>query len=258
MLTDSHCHLEMKDFDSDREQVIARARSAGVGRIVTVGTTLRDCRKAVSLAEKTPGVYAAVGIHPHGAGRVRPADYDELKKLADHPKVVAWGEIGLDFFRDLSPRKIQVYRFEEQLDIAEELGLPIVIHDREAHGEVLSIIEKRPGCRKGVFHCFSGDYEMAKKCLDFGFHLSVPGTVTYPKSERLREVVRKAPLESLLIETDAPYLTPQPYRGKRNEPAHVALVAEEVARIRGISPGEAGQAASDNAARLFSLSAESA
>jgi len=243
----------MKDFDADREQVLSRARSAGIGRILTVGTTLRDCRKAVALAEKNPDVFAAVGIHPHGAGRIRPADYDELKRLCGHSKVVAWGEIGLDFFRDLSPRKIQMYRFEEQLDIAGEMKLPVIIHDREAHTQVLSILEKNPDVRKGVFHCFSGDYEMAKKCLDLGFYLSIPGTVTYPKSERLREVVKKAPLDCLLIETDAPYLTPQPHRGKRNEPAYVAITAEAVASIRGLTPEEIGRRTSENAARLFSL-----
>ncbi|MDD5170302.1 MAG: TatD family hydrolase, partial [Syntrophales bacterium] len=201
-----------------------------------------------------PMVYAAIGIHPHDAKEINDDTYDELKIMAEDKRVVALGEIGLDFFRNLSQRAVQIRRFEEQLQIASDLELPFIVHDREAHVETLSMLKSWKGKRGGVIHCFSGDVAMAETCLGMGFYISIAGRVTYNKSEKLREVVQMVPLDHLLIETDAPYLTPQPNRGKRNEPAFVVHTAKQVAAIRGISVEEVGKATSENARALFGIS----
>ena len=253
MAIDTHAHLEMEAFDGDREAVLARAAEAGLTAIVTVGTTLPDCEKAVALTRLYKPVYAAVGIPPHEAKDIDAATYDVLRVLAQQEKVVAIGEIGLDFFYDLSPREVQLRRFQEQLNLAEELDLPVIIHDREAHPEILEILRPRKGRLRGVLHCFSGDWTMACECLDLGFHLSVAGPVTYRKADQLRAVAREMPLERLLIETDAPYLAPQPYRGKRNEPAYVVETARTLAEIRGIPVDELERQTTANARRLFSI-----
>lgn len=251
-LTDSHAHLEMREFDRDRDEVIRRAAQAGVKRIVTVGTTLAECEKAVAIAAAYPGVYAAIGIHPHEVKSIRKETYDRLKKLAGSRKIVAYGEIGLDFFRNISPPDVQVTRFGEQLELAKELALPIIIHDREAHRETVSML-RESGIGRGIIHCFSGDYAMARECLDMGFYISIPGTVSFPKSERLREIVAKVPLDRLLVETDCPYLTPVPHRGKRNEPAYVAHTARKVAEVKKTSFEETARITSENASRVFGL-----
>jgi TatD DNase family protein len=253
MAIDSHAHLEMGVFDGDRESVLERAAAAGLTAIITVGTTLPDCEKALALAGIHPRVYAAVGIHPHEVKGIDAATYDALIVLARREKVVAIGEIGLDFFYDHSPRESQLRHFAAQLDLAEELDLPVIVHDREAHTETLDMLRHRKGTLRGVLHCFSGDSAMARECLALGFYLSVAGPVTYPKSERLREVVRDLPLERLLIETDAPYLAPQRYRGKRNEPAYVVETARCVAEIRGLPPRELERLTAANACALFGL-----
>jgi TatD DNase family protein len=253
MAIDTHAHLEMEAFDDDREAVLARAAEAGLAAIVTVGTTLPDCEKAVALTRLYKPIYAAVGIHPHEVKDIDAATYDALRVLAREENVVAIGEIGLDFFYNLSPREVQLRRFQEQLDLAEELDLPVIIHDREAHPEILEILRSRKGRLRGVLHCFSGDWVMAGECLDLGFHLSVAGPVTYRKADQLRAVAREMPLERLLIETDSPYLAPQPYRGKRNEPAYVMETARYIAEIRGISVDELERQTADNARRLFGI-----
>jgi len=255
-LFDSHCHLEMGEFDADREAVLRRALAAGVRRVVTVGTTLEDAGKAVAVAEKYPGVYASVGIHPHDVRGIDAGTYDALKKLTASPKVVAFGEIGLDFFRNRSPRDIQLARFREQLDIAAGLNLPVIIHDRDAHEETLAILAGMPVGRGGIFHCFSGDRKMADRCLELGFYLSIPGTVTFPKAEMVRDVVRSVPLSRLLVETDAPYLAPNPHRGKRNEPAFVVATAAKVAEIKGLPISEVAAATTRNALSVFGIPAE--
>lgn len=252
MWIDSHAHLEMKEFDPDRDAVIERACDAGVLQIVTVGTNLTLSRKAVALTRKHDAVYATVGIHPHDAARAGLAVFDELKILAREAKVVAYGEIGLDFFHNYSPRETQVNLFGLQLELASELNLPIVIHDREAHQETLGMVEVS-GVRRGVFHCFSGDWPMAKQCLDMGFYLSVPGVVTFAKSKILQEVVRQAPLDRLILETDCPYLTPSPHRGKRNEPSYLIHTAMKVAQIRNLPPEDIARATTQNARHLFGL-----
>ena len=252
MFIDSHVHLTMEEFNQDRDEVITRAKDAGVGLMVTVGTTLDDSREAISLAGQYEAVYATVGIHPHDVKDIDNLTYDSLRELAEMDKVVAYGEIGLDFVRNLSPREVQIRRFGEQLELATELRLPVIIHDRNAHKEILEMLKSWRG-GKGVFHCFSGDYDMAKRCLDMGFYISIPGTVTFENSARLQEVVRLVPLDGLLLETDAPYLSCHPYRGKRNEPAYIVHTAERIAEIKGLSLAEVGSVTSQNARALFNL-----
>ncbi len=253
MLADSHAHLEMNDFDCDRNEVVRRAEGAGVDLIITVGTTLDDCRKAISIANTFKNVYAAIGIHPHEVKDIDETTYETIKIMAKMDKVVAFGEIGLDFFRNLSPRDVQIRRFEEQLELAGEIGLPIIIHDRDAHQETLKMLERRKGTHRGVIHCFSGDYRMAEKCLDMGFYISVTGAITFGKSEKLKEVVRQIPVTNLLLETDAPYLTPHPYRGKRNEPAYVIHTARKVAEIKGMSLEELTSLTYQNTKNVFCI-----
>jgi TatD DNase family protein len=179
--------------------------------------------------------------------------YDSLKQMAKNERVVAYGEIGLDFFRNLSPRGVQIHRFREQLDLAGDLGLPVVIHDRDAHRETMNLLKNWKGSRRGVIHCFSGDYLMAKQCIDLGFCISIPGTVTFEKNEKLRSIVRDLPLESLLVETDCPYLTPNPFRGKRNEPAYVVHTARKIAEIKGKDFDEVAAVTTANAKAVFGI-----
>ena len=253
MLADSHAHLEMNDFDRDRDEVIRRAENVGVDLIITVGTTLDDCRKAVSIANKYKNVYAAIGIHPHEVKDINETTYETLKKLAKMDKVVAFGEIGLDFFRNLSPRDVQIRRFGEQLELASEIGLPIIIHDRDAHQEILEMLGGWKGKHRGVVHCFSGNYKMAEKCLEMGFFISIPGAITFGKSEKLQDVIRHIPVTDILVETDAPYLTPHPHRGKRNEPAYVIHTARKVAEIKGLSLEELASVTYQNTRNVFGI-----
>jgi TatD DNase family protein len=256
-LTDTHTHLDFPEFDGDREQVIERALAAGVKAMINVGADLASSRAAVALAETYPQIYAAVGVHPHDAKTLTDEVLEELRQLAQHPKVVAIGEIGLDFYRDLSPRDQQRQAFHQQLRLAREVGKPVIIHDREAHAEVMSILRhwgegnyRQPA---GVLHCFSGDLAMAREATKLGFYVSIAGPVTFENARRLRELVHQMPLEKLLIETDCPFLTPYPHRGKRNEPAYVRLVAEAIARLKGMPVEEIARITSDNAQTLFGL-----
>ncbi|MBI4764418.1 MAG: TatD family hydrolase [Deltaproteobacteria bacterium] len=252
MWIDSHAHLEMKEFDPDRPQVIERATINGITRIITIGTDLESSRKALALAKTYQIIWATVGFHPHDAASFNPEILPQLSELTQDPLVVALGEIGLDFFRNLSPPQEQKETFRQMIRLAREVRLPIIIHDREAHAEVLTILREEKAWEVGgVFHCFSGDWATAKQCLDFNFSLSVTGAVTYKKGSVLEEVVRRAPLESLLLETDAPYLAPHPFRGKRNEPAYVLHTAEQVARIRGMALSELSQAVLQNTHQVF-------
>jgi len=263
-LIDSHAHLDDRRFDKDREAVIDRAAQTGVTRIVTIGADLESSRAAVELARTHQGIYAVVGVHPHDAKTVDARILAELHVLCrQKPHVVAVGEIGLDFYRDLSPRDVQRRAFRQQLELADQVGLPVVIHDRESRGEVLNIlagwVRRRPGDRPpGVIHCFSGDAAQAQRAVGLGFYVGIDGPVTYPDARKLAEVARTVPLERLLIETDAPYLTPQPHRGQRNEPAYVRLIAERIAELRGLSLAEVARVTTENARRLFDLPNESA
>ncbi|MCD6353029.1 MAG: TatD family hydrolase [Proteobacteria bacterium] len=254
MLIDSHAHLTLSQFDDDREMVIQRAREAGLKHIITVGLDIEDCHKAIMLAEEYDFIFASVGIHPHDVKSIDTKTYSRLKRLSAHDKVVAIGEIGLDFYRNLSPRKIQFPRFREQLQLAREVSLPVIIHDREAHQETLKILqEERAETIGGVIHCFSGDLAMAKSCLDLGFYISIPGTITFKNSRDYQDLVRELPLNRLLLETDSPFLTPHPFRGKRNEPAYVYYTAKTVARVKNIDVAELADITTCNAQKLFGL-----
>jgi TatD DNase family protein len=250
-LVDSHAHLDFSQFDADRDAVIERARGAGLVAILNVGADLPSSRAAVGLAETHDFIYAAVGVHPHDAATVTPAVLDELRALARHPKVVAVGEIGLDYYRDLSPRPVQRRAFADQLALAAELGLPVVVHSREAHGDVLAALRGWGGA--GVLHSYSAGPERLEEVLELGFSIGISGPVTFRKADRLRAVAAAVPLERLLVETDCPYLTPVPYRGKRNEPAYVRYVVEAVARARGVPAEAVAQATAVNAHSLFGV-----
>ena len=223
-------------------------------RIVNPGSDLASSYRAVQVAASHPGIYAAIGVHPHEVKDAARNYLEQLKALADNPKVVAIGEIGLDYHYDLSPRDEQKKAFIEQIALAKELLLPIIIHDRESHGDALEIIkQENAGVNGGVLHCFSGSPEFAMECVRLGFYISIAGPVTFKNSRKLPDVVAAVPLDRLLIETDSPYLAPEPYRGKRNEPLYVRYVAEKVAAIRGITLNEIIEATSENAIRLFNI-----
>ncbi|MDE3018232.1 MAG: TatD family hydrolase [Nitrospirota bacterium] len=258
MLIDAHAHLDDARYDADREAVIARAREAGVDTFVSIGCDLATSKSAVDLAGRYPFVYAAVGVHPHEVKHIEDGWYDEFRRLAGHKKVVAYGEIGLDYHYNHSPPKLQRERFREQVDLAKELRLPLVIHTREAQEDTIAILkEEHAGQVGGVFHCFSGDAWLAKDALDLGFYLSFSGVITFPSATMLRDIVKTVPLDRILVETDCPYLTPVPHRGKRNEPAFVKLVAEKIAEVKGATEvagvEELGRITSDNARRLFKI-----
>jgi TatD DNase family protein len=250
-LIDSHAHLDFPQFDDDRDAVIERARGAGLVAILNAGADLPSSRAAVALADTYDFIYAAVGVHPHDAATVTPAVLDELRALARHPKVVAAGEIGLDYYRDLSPRPVQRRAFADQLALAVELHLPVVVHSREAHDDVLAALQGWEGT--GVLHSYSAGPERLEEVLGLGFSIGISGPVTFRKADQLRAVAAAVPLERLLVETDCPYLTPAPYRGKRNEPAYVRYVVEAVARARGMPAEAVARATSDNARRLFGM-----
>ncbi len=253
MFADSHAHLEMAAYDQDRPEVLTRANDAEVSLIITVGTTEQDCIKAISLAGQYEGVYAAVGIHPHNAREVRKETYSNLLGLARKDKVVAYGEIGLDFHYDHSPRNIQIARFGEQLELAAELDLPVIIHSREAQREVMEMLNVWRGKLRGILHCFSGDTKMAGRCRDLGYYISISGVVTFPKGDTITEVIRYVGLDGLLLETDCPYLAPHPYRGRRNEPAYVIHTAAAVADILKTTPKLTGEATMANTREIFRL-----
>jgi TatD DNase family protein len=250
-MIDSHAHLDFSPFDGDREAVIERAEEAGVVAILNVGADLASSRAAVALAEQYTFIYAAVGVHPHDAVMVTAAVLCELRALARHPKVVAVGEIGLDYYRDLSPRPVQRRAFASQLALAAELELPVVVHSREAHGDVLAVLREWDGI--GVLHSYSAGPERLEEVLGLGFSIGISGPVTFPKANRLRAVAAAVPLDRLLVETDCPYLTPVPYRGRRNEPAYVSYVVEAVARARGGLARAVARATADNARRVFGI-----
>lgn len=253
MLVDSHAHIDDERFDADRDEVVARALAAGVSLILNVGADMGSSARSVALAEKYPGIYAAVGMHPHDAKDMRETDYTQLEQWTKHPRVVAIGEIGLDYHYDLSPRPVQKEVFLRQLDLARKTGKPFIIHEREAHADTLEIIRSAARGLKGVFHCFSGSVETAREYLKMGFYISVAGPVTFSKSGKTKEVAKFVPLDRLLVETDSPYLTPQPHRGHRNEPAYVRLVAEEIASLRNLPLEEVAAATTANVRRLFDI-----
>jgi len=281
-LVETHAHLDDHKFDADRDDVIERAIEAGVKQIVTVGVNLRSSRVAVAIAERYPSVYATVGVQPHDAESVGPSVLQELRDLALHPQVIAIGEIGLDFYRDLAPRDAQCAAFEAQLKLATETDKPVVIHIRDkkgeigAYDEVLTILRtwlsnhptvqspnhpttQPPGSPPGVLHCFSGDLSIAQVALDLGFYLGVDGPVTYSNAKGLQSMIAQLPLDRLLLETDCPYLTPQPQRGPRNkpsprnEPAYLPYIVQKVAELKDVQVSYVARTTTANAERLFRL-----
>ncbi|OGQ98328.1 MAG: hydrolase TatD [Deltaproteobacteria bacterium RIFOXYD12_FULL_55_16] len=254
MLIDTHCHLDMSAYEADFEAVLERALAAGVTRIISVGIDLASSRRAIALAEKYEGVYATVGVHPHNVAKLSAADYAELQALCRQAKVVAYGEIGLDYVKNYAPVALQKEHFSRQVNLAKELQLPLVVHDREAHAEIMEILEAAaPFPAGGVMHCFSGDAAFARRVLALGFHISIPGVVTFARAEMLQEAVREIPLTSLVLETDGPFLAPVPKRGKRNEPSLLVHTARKVAELKGISFAEVARQTTMNAVRLFGL-----
>ncbi len=263
MFVDSHAHLDGKQFNADREQVIARARNSGVETIVAIGNgdgpgTL-DC--GIQLAAKYDFIYATVGIHPHEAEQAKDSDFDEMAELVRRPKVIAWGEIGLDYFYDHSPRETQQRVFMKQMELAQAARLPIIIHCRPSDGsenawdDCLRLIQEHWASSRlgGILHCFTGTWAHAKRALDMGFMISFAGNVTFPKAQPIRDAAREVPLDRMLIETDCPYLAPIPHRGKRNEPTFVRETARQIGEMRGASAEEIGFQTTQNFYRFFAL-----
>jgi TatD DNase family protein len=263
MFIDSHCHLDGHRFDSDREQVIARARETGVEMLVAIGNSDGpvnfDC--GILLAEKYPFIYATIGIHPHEATLADQAALDRMAELAKRPKVIAWGEIGLDYFYDRSPRDVQQRAFIQQMELARQAKLPIVIHCRpsdnseNAWDDCLRLIAEQwvPSGLGGIMHCFTGNTAQAMRALEMGFMISFAGNITFPKAQQIRDAALEVPLDRMLIETDSPFLAPVPHRGKRNEPAFVKEVARQLGELRGLLPEDVGAQTTQNFQRFFSL-----
>lgn len=253
LFTDSHAHLQWPSFKNDLNDVINRAAEDGVKRILNVGFDLHGSQKAVELANRYQDLYAAVGIHPHVAKNFDSNILDELRQLSNNKKVVAIGEAGLDYYRNLSPIEDQQKTFWTQLELSAKLDLPIIVHNRDAHTDILKTLSKFKGKVKGVLHCFSGNYEMAKKCIELNFYISFAGSITYPNSQKLRNVAKKIELDKILLETDCPWLTPQPVRGKRNEPAFLIFTAKEIAKLKSISIERLAEITTANTNLLFNL-----
>jgi len=252
MLIDSHTHLDFPEFDADREAVIASAKSLGVEKFINPGCNLEASTRAVNLASRFPEIYAGVGIHPHDAAEVDANSLFELARLAANKKVVAIGEIGLDYFRMKNSKEIQIAAFENQLALAEKLRKPVIIHSREADMDIFECLDKFSNL-KGVFHCFGGDWSFAQEVLSRGFYIGITAIVTYPNAKNIHEVAQKIPLDRLLIETDSPFLAPQSRRGKRCTPADVVEVAERIAQLKNISIEEIASATLHNITQLFAL-----
>ncbi|QOR34500.1 TatD family hydrolase [Clostridium sp. 'deep sea'] len=253
VLIDTHLHLNDKRFQGDVREVIERAQGAGIKHMINVGSDVFSSKLAVKQANDYCGVYAAVGIHPHSASSSNDETLTELIELLPNKKVVAWGEIGLDYHYDFSPRSKQRESFITQLDIAEMYKYPVIIHNRESHEDMIKILNSRQKPITGVMHCFSGSVEMAKQILDLGMYISLAGPLTFKNARKLPDVVKFVPLDRLLIETDSPYLAPVPYRGKRNEPVYVLEVAKKIAQIKGIELDAVASNTTENAYKLFRL-----
>lgn len=253
MLFDTHAHYDAEQFDADRDAVLASLPGRGVALVVNPGCDLPSSRKAVELAERYPFLYAAVGYHPENCAPWQDSDVDVLREMAAHPRVVAIGEIGLDYYwEENPPRDHQKKVFRAQLALARELGLPVIVHDREAHGDSLDIVRAFPGVR-GVFHCFSGSAEMARELVKLGWMISFTGVLTYKNARKAVEAAQAVPLERLMIETDSPYMAPVPHRGKRNDSGYVVHICERLAQLKGISPEECARVTLENGKRFFGI-----
>jgi TatD DNase family protein len=249
-------HLHVPQFDQDRDATIARAGAAGIARMIEIGYDLVSSRAAIDLAERSPQIFAVVGIQPHYAAAAGDEWLAEIRRLAAHPKVVAIGEIGLDYFHDRAPHDQQERLFREQLALARELDMPVVIHSRDAQADTIRILRDAARGQPGIMHSFSGDWAYAEACLEVGFHLSFSGPVTFAKAAELHEVARRAPLDRILTETDSPYLAPHPLRGRRNEPSNVRVIAERLAALRELPLTELAAAVWANAKTIFKLPGE--
>ncbi|GAA4179412.1 TatD family hydrolase [Shinella granuli] len=254
MLIDTHCHLDFPDFEAERDAIVARAHAAGVTQMITISTRVKKFPAILAIAEKYPSVFCSVGTHPHNADEELDIPVSELVELSKHPRVVAIGEAGLDYFYDNAPRDAQAIGLRNHIAAARETGLPLVIHSRSADEDMAAILTEETG--KGAFpfllHCFSSGPELARTGVALGGYVSFSGILTFPKSEELREIAKTVPLERMLVETDAPYLAPKPYRGKRNEPAYVAHTAAVLAETVGVSEDEIARITTENAFRIFS------
>lgn len=253
-LIDTHCHLDFERFDEDRDEVVARATAVGVSRIIVPALDLQNCTAVLALTERYEAVYAAVGVHPNSSADWQDSWIGTLREMAQAEKVVAVGEIGLDYHWDDSPKPVQHRALGRQLELAAELELPVIIHNRESSTDVIALLRESPLAYRenaGVLHSFSADWDTAVAALDMGFYLGFTGPITFKKADELRQIALKAPLDRILVETDAPFLTPQPYRGKRNEPAYVRFVAERIAEERGMDTAVFARQTTENALRLF-------
>ena len=254
MYFDTHAHLDDFKFREDQDQVIARAREAGLELIVNVGYNVASARRTVQLTKEYDFIYGTVGMHPHDAKDLDGDSLRELRKLAAEPKIVAIGEIGLDYYYDHSPRDVQQRVFRRMIDLAREVKLPIVIHDRDAHEDIFRILKEEDAAEVGgIFHCYSGSWPLAKEAVEMGFYISIAGPVTFHNAKKVVEVVKEVPLEWLLIETDSPYLAPVPYRGKRNELAYMVKVAEMIAQIKGLDVEKVARVTTENGKRAFNI-----
>lgn len=254
MLFDTHVHLNAEQFEDDLSEVIERATQAGVERMVVVGFDRPTIQKALELVEAYDFIYASVGWHPVDAIDMTDEDLRWIEELSSHRKVVALGEMGLDYYWDKSPKDIQQDVFRKQIRLAKKVKLPIIIHNREATADLVTIL-KEEGADEvgGIMHCFSGSVEIAKECMEMNFYISLGGPVTFKNAKKPKEVAKEIPLDKLLIETDCPYLAPHPYRGKRNEPAYVKLVAEQIAELKGISLADVAKKTTENAKKIFDI-----
>ncbi len=255
MLFDSHAHINDEQFDEDREELLKKVKESGVDLLVNPGADMPSSRTAVKLANEVDFVYAAVGVHPHDVEDMTEEDIEELRQMViNNDKVVAIGEIGLDYYYDNSPRDLQKKYFIRQIELANELGVPFIVHDRDAHGDCLEIIKKYKKAETGcVLHCYSGSLELAQEYIKMGCYISISGTVTFKNNKKTVEVAQNIPLDKMFIETDSPYLSPVPFRGKRNDPSKVEHVAAKIAQLRGISYEELCQATKENAKKFFKI-----
>jgi len=257
-LIDTHCHLDMDAYTDELDTVVQSAAEKGVNRIITVGIDLASSTTAAALARRFPGVWATAGIHPHNAATADPSAYEHLVRLAENRanKVIGYGEIGLDFARNYAPRDVQEKTFNAQLGLAKKLALPVIIHDRDAHDETLDILRRNaPFPAGGVMHCFSGDSRLASQVIELGFYISIPGIVTFNKSEQLQKVAQEMPIERMLLETDGPFLAPVPFRGRTNRPEYLLFTAQKIADLRRITLDEVARQTTSNAENLFRLQA---